>query len=71
MLKTMMVHGLAVVLAVAAMVGIAEARSLDDIIKEGTIRIGINPNFPPMSSRNAPANGKASTSRSATSSPRR
>src|SRR4029078_10970713 len=40
----------------AALVGLAaadrpaDARSLDDIIKAGTIRIGVNPNFPPMSS---------------------
>lgn len=27
----------------------AEARSLDDIISSGVIRIGVNPNFPPMS----------------------
>ena len=26
-----------------------EARSLDDIVKSGVIRIGVNPNFPPMS----------------------
>ena len=30
----------------------ADARSLDDIIQSGTIRIGINPNFPNMSVRN-------------------
>jgi polar amino acid transport system substrate-binding protein len=28
----------------------AHARTLDEIIKDGTIRIGVNPNFPPMSS---------------------
>lgn len=28
----------------------AEARTLDEIIKSGTIRVGVNPNFPPMSS---------------------
>lgn len=28
----------------------AEARTLDEIIKDGSIRIGVNPNFPPMSS---------------------
>jgi polar amino acid transport system substrate-binding protein len=28
----------------------AESRNLDEIIKDGTIRIGVNPNFPPMSS---------------------
>lgn len=32
---------------------VAEARSLDDILSSGTIRIGINPNFPNMSVRNA------------------
>lgn len=31
----------------------AEARSLDEILSSGTIRIGINPNFPNMSVRNA------------------
>jgi len=42
--------------ALAAVVGLglmgaqAAARSLDDIIQSGTIRIGVNPNFPPMSS---------------------
>ncbi len=30
----------------------ADARSLDDIISSGTIRVGVNPNFPPMSSYN-------------------
>jgi polar amino acid transport system substrate-binding protein len=43
----------AVAVAIGAMVGIAEARSLDEIVKTGVIRIGINPNFPPNSSRNA------------------
>ncbi len=27
-----------------------EARTLDEIIRDGTVRIGVNPNFPPMSS---------------------
>ena len=46
------------VLAAAATCGLllastaADARSLDDIIQSGTIRIGINPNFPNMSVRN-------------------
>jgi polar amino acid transport system substrate-binding protein len=31
----------------------ADARSLDDIIASGTIRVGVNPNFPPMSSYGA------------------
>ncbi len=30
-----------------------QAKSLDDILKDGVIRIGINPNFPPSSSRGA------------------
>ena len=52
MLRAIVAHGLAAVLAVAAWVGVAEARSLDDIIKAGVIRIGVNPNFPPNSSYN-------------------
>jgi len=53
MLKSIIARWIALAFAFAAMVGLAEAKSLDDIIKEGVIRIGINPNFPPMSSRNA------------------
>ena len=40
----------ALALAVVAGVSVAEARSLDDVIKSGTIRIGVNPNQPPSSS---------------------
>jgi polar amino acid transport system substrate-binding protein len=40
----------AAALGVAVLAGVAEARSIDDIIKAGSIRIGVNPNFPPMSS---------------------
>src|SRR5260221_2253446 len=43
---------LALVAALAVSVT-AQAKSLDDIIKAGVIRIGINPNFPPNSSRGA------------------
>lgn len=43
----------AAVAAVGVMVAGAEARSLDDILSSGTIRIGINPNFPNMSTRAA------------------
>jgi polar amino acid transport system substrate-binding protein len=43
---------LALVAALAVSVA-AQAKSLDDIIKAGVIRIGINPNFPPNSSRGA------------------
>jgi polar amino acid transport system substrate-binding protein len=28
----------------------ATARTLDEVLKDGTIRVGVNPNFPPMSS---------------------
>ena len=38
-----------VVLAIATSMP-THARTLDEIIKDGTIRIGVNPNFPPMSS---------------------
>jgi polar amino acid transport system substrate-binding protein len=37
-------------LGVSLLAGVAAARPIDDIIKAGTIRIGVNPNFPPMSS---------------------
>lgn len=29
---------------------LAQVRTLDDIVKSGTLRVGVNPNFPPMSS---------------------
>ncbi len=38
------------VLAVSAVIPTANARSLDDIIKSGTLRIGVLPNSPPQSS---------------------
>jgi polar amino acid transport system substrate-binding protein len=53
MLKTVGMRCLALVAALAAGLGVANAKSLDDIIKDGVIRIGINPNFPPMSSPGA------------------
>lgn len=40
-----------IALAATAMTG-AQAKSLDDILSDGVIRIGINPNFPNMSARN-------------------
>jgi polar amino acid transport system substrate-binding protein len=52
MFASLVAHGLAVVLAVVAWVGMADARTLDEIIKAGVIRIGVNPNFPPNSSYN-------------------
>ena len=33
-----------------ALPAVAPARTLDEIIRRGTIRVGVNPNFPPMSS---------------------
>ena len=50
MVRAMVTRVIAVVLALAGATSLAEARSLDDIIKAGVIRVGINPNFPPMSS---------------------
>ena len=41
---------LLVVLSLAALSTPTEARTLDEIISDGTLRIGVNPNFPPMSS---------------------
>ncbi|MDH4108287.1 MAG: transporter substrate-binding domain-containing protein [Gammaproteobacteria bacterium] len=43
------------ILALAALLALicvtpVEARSLDEILKDGTLRVGVNPNFPPMSS---------------------
>src|SRR5215471_11377975 len=56
MLKRLLLPCLAVLAALAMGLGAAEAKSLDDIIKAGVIRIGINPNFPPMSSRGSDGN---------------
>lgn len=45
----------AVFVAVAAaitMSNVADARSLDDIIKSGTLKVGVHPNLPPLSSIN-------------------
>ena len=43
----------ALVAGMALALGAVQAKSLDDILKDGVIRIGINPNFPPNSSRNS------------------
>ena len=56
MLKRLLLPCLAVLAVLAMGFGAAEAKSLDDIIKAGVIRIGINPNFPPMSSRGSDGN---------------
>ena len=53
MLRRTLLAGLAgLALAIASMTAV-QARSLDDILADGKIRIGINPNFPNMSVRNA------------------
>ena len=52
MLRAVVTRVIAVVLALAGATSLAEARSLDDMIKAGVIRIGVNPNFPPNSSYN-------------------
>lgn len=41
---------LLIVISLAALSTPTEARTLDEIISDGTLRIGVNPNFPPMSS---------------------
>lgn len=48
----MTMRQLAVVFTLLTLVvaGPSSARSLDEILSDGTIRIGVNPNFPPMSS---------------------
>ena len=56
MFKKIALPCLALLAALALNLSTAQARSLDDIIKDGTIRIGINPNFPPMSSRGGDGN---------------
>jgi polar amino acid transport system substrate-binding protein len=53
MITIRLIRGLAV-LGVAALAATAvEAKSLDDILADGRIRIGINPNFPNMSVRDS------------------
>ena len=56
MLKRIALSCLALLAALAFGFTSAQAKSLDDIIKAGVIRIGINPNFPPMSSRGSDGN---------------
>ncbi|MDH3664522.1 MAG: transporter substrate-binding domain-containing protein [Alphaproteobacteria bacterium] len=52
MLRRTLIAGVAT-LGLAAIAGPdVQAKSLDDILSDGTIRIGINPNFPNMSTRN-------------------
>jgi polar amino acid transport system substrate-binding protein len=48
MLRRILIAG-ALTLGLGALTMPAQARSLDEIIKSGTVRIGVNPNLPPMS----------------------
>lgn len=50
MIEGLLSKGMIAVMAIVAVTGMSEARSLDEIIKAGEIRVGVNPNFPPMSS---------------------
>lgn len=53
MFKRIMAGAAMLLAAVATVTAGAQARSLDEIISSGTIRVGVNPNFPPMSSYGA------------------
>ena len=52
MLMRTFARTLAVIALAVAGFTVAQAKSLDGILSAGVIRIGINPNFPPNSSRN-------------------
>jgi polar amino acid transport system substrate-binding protein len=56
LLRRMLLSCLALITALVLGVAGAKAKSLDDIVSAGVIRIGINPNFPPMSSRGPDGN---------------
>ena len=51
--RSLMMAALAGLAAAGLSAGPVAAKSLDDILSEGKIRIGINPNFPNMSVRNS------------------
>lgn len=53
MIKRKFLAGIAVLAMAAATLTGAEAKTLDDILSDGKLRIGINPNFPNMSTRNS------------------
>jgi polar amino acid transport system substrate-binding protein len=52
MLKRTFVAALSGLAILSAPLAVAEARTLDEILSEGVLRVGINPNFPNMSTRN-------------------
>lgn len=56
MLKRTFVAALSGLALLATPFAAAEARTLDEILSEGVIRIGINPNFPNMSTRDDSGN---------------
>ena len=53
MFKRLAIFGAAVLGVLAASTLLVQAKSLDEILSDGVIRIGINPNFPNMSVRNS------------------
>ncbi len=52
MLRRTSLAGIAAIAITAMSFTSAHAKSLDDILSDGVIRVGINPNFPNMSARN-------------------
>ncbi|MGI9420078.1 MAG: transporter substrate-binding domain-containing protein [Geminicoccaceae bacterium] len=52
MLRRTLIAGVATLGLAAVATTAVQAKSLNDILSDGTIRIGINPNFPNMSARN-------------------
>ena len=52
MLRRTLLTGFACLALAGLMAAGADAKTLDDILSDGKIRIGINPNFPNMSTRN-------------------
>jgi polar amino acid transport system substrate-binding protein len=50
MLRNLLTFATAALIGSVIVAQSVEARSLDQIIQAGTIRVGVNPNFPPMSS---------------------
>ena len=45
--------GVAAAATSASFISSAQAKSMDDVLKEGVLRVGLHPNSPPFSSRNA------------------
>lgn len=56
MLKCTFIGALSGLALLATPFAAAEARSLDEILSEGVLRVGINPNFPNMSTRDDSGN---------------